>query len=273
MFAKLFSLTRPLIVFDLETTGLRGSRILEFAFESYRPDGTTSAYRTLVNPGIPIPPETTAVHGITDDDMARCQRCAGTPDEHPHDACQDFRPIPRWEGLAQNAARGLSDCDFGGKNIRFDLEVMTGEMRRVGVPWSYRGAAILDADRLEAILEPRDLASLYRRRTGREPEGAHRADNDVRMTAEVLVDQIVRGEGALPRDLRQLHELQWPGWIDSEGRFRRRKTGEVALSFGQHRDVDVRRVPPTYWKWMAGADFSDEVKDLARECAAGRFPK
>lgn len=278
--AQLLKLERPLILFDLETTGLNveEARIVELAHEVHRPDGTVSVYRTLINPGVPLG-ESSAIHGITEADLLACQACGKLIADHvvsevALEPCTAPRGVPKFINLAPNLARGYSNCDFAGKNIRYDLRVMNAEFKRVGIPWSYVGAAVLDADRLEAALEPRDLSSLYRRRLGREPEGAHRADNDVRMTREILEDQLTKGGDILPLDLRRLHELQWPGWLDAEGKFRRVKSGAVEITFGKHVGTDVRRVPRSYLEWMAGpkGDFQADTKKLALQMVGGVFP-
>lgn len=280
MLASIIRLERPLIVFDLETDGLKNARIVEIGHEVHKPDGTVAVYRTLVDPERPISAESMAVHGIKDEDLKNCVRCGAPRDSHAAESLDDLRPsadhefraVPKFVQIAKSIATGYSNCDFAGKNIRFDLRVMSEEMQRVGVPWFYAGACVIDAERLEALLEPRDLSSLYRRRLGREPEGAHGAADDVRMTREILCDQLSKGGRILPLDLRRLHELQWPGWVDAEGKLRRGKDGNVSLTFGKHYGVDVRRVDPSYWKYVIGADFSAEFKALAAGMAAGRFP-
>jgi DNA polymerase III subunit epsilon len=281
MLASIIRLERPLIVFDLETDGLKNARIVEIGHEVHRPDGTVSAYRTLVDPERPIGEDSTHVHGIKDEDVKACRSCRRPLELHRGDAmlpgvptreCEGFKPWPKFVNVAQAIAKGYTNCDFAGKNVRFDLRVLAENMQRVGVQWSYAGACVIDAERLEALLEPRDLSSLYRRRLGREPEGAHGAADDVRMTREIICDQLSKGGRVLPLDLKRLHELQWPGWIDTEGKLRRGRDGTVALTFGKHAGTDVRRVDPSYWKWVAGADFSEEFKALAAGMAAGRFP-
>lgn len=313
MLAQLLGSNRPLILFDLETTGLQRdeARIVELAHEVHRPDGTIAAFHTLVRPGVPLG-ASSAVHGISEADLLACQICHAPLEGHPtaedlldgllSTECKSPKPPYTFIALAQNLARGYSNCDFAGKNIRYDLGVMAAEMGRAKVPWSFAGARILDADRLEAALEPRSLADLYARRIGRRADGAHRAHHDVRMTAEILEDQL-RGGGlrarllarllvvcpdpalvrdamaeiwpeptALPRDLDALHEMSWPGWVDSEGKIRKDKDGVARLAFGKHRDLDVRRVPGDYWKFMLRGDFSEEVKGIVRGIIAGRIP-
>lgn len=288
--AGLLGLTRPLIVFDLETTGLKPeeARIVEIAHEVHRPDGVVALWRALVRPGVALG-TSTEIHHITEEMLASCRICGRGKDAHgavpletPSDpalACEAYVPNFRFADIAQNIARGYSNCDFAGKNIRYDLRVLACEMKRHNVEWSYAGAHILDADRLEALIEPRDLSSLYRRRLGKEPNGAHRADNDVRMTTEVLIDQIEKRGDAFPLDLKAIHDLSWPGWIDSEGKLRKGKDGIIRINFGKHTGVDIRNVPRDYWEWCAGLsrgtkpDFTPEFRQLALDMIAGKFPQ
>lgn len=268
--AQLLNSDLPIINFDLETDGLtEGSRVVEIGQQVHRPDGEILEWNSYVNPGRPIDPGAVATHGITDARLTGCQKCGRPREEHTD---HEFKIIPTFIQLASSLANGYRNCHFSGKNIRFDLGIFDGEFRRARVPWSYSEAAIIDTDRLEALLEPRDLSSLYRRRLGKEPEGAHSALADVRMTHEILVDQLQKSEGKLPLDVRRLHELQWPGWIDCEGKIRRGKDGVVRIQFGKHRGTDVRRVDPSYWSWVLKQDFSTEFKALAARMAKGEFP-
>lgn len=277
MLNNLLKLERPLIIFDLETTGTNTDTdlIIEIAYERYASDGNVAKWRSLINPGIPIPPDSIEIHHITDLHMLACQRCGLSAGEHPvqldHITCEAFRLIPRFEQIAQRIAQGFSNCDFGGKHIRFDLAVMAARMAALSIPWSYKDAKIIDVDRLEAILEPRDLSSLYKRRIGKDPVDAHRADNDVRMTIELLEEQLIRTD-MLPLNLAELHELQWAGWVDTEGKLKRGKDGIVRITFGKHRNTDVRRVPRSYWQWVPKSDMSREFKEYATQMAGGVFP-
>lgn len=283
MLHTVLNLTRPLVIFDLETTGVRvdSARIVEMAFRIYTAEGTTKHWRSLVNPGIPIPPETTETHHIKDSDMVGCRLCGQHSSSHPvpdsegggaGNACPEFKPIPFFKDIAETIAKGFSNCDFGGKNIRFDLQVLDAEMRRNRQPWSYEGAAVLCADRFEQIGEPRSLSALYKKHTGKDLVGAHSALVDVDASIEVMVQQLTKYATALPRNLRSLHELQWPGWIDAEGKFRF-KGNEPVITFGKHNGTPMRQVPRSYWTWIAGNDFSPEIKRIAEEAAKGNFPQ
>lgn len=281
------TLTRPLVVLDCETTGLNTetSRIVELAFQVHKPDGEVDEWRSLINPGVPIPPRVTKVHGITDEDMVKCRVCAHSKDDHELSelittgvpaidraltGCGEFHPIPRFDQIADKLARGFTDVDFAGKNVRFDLSILHAEFRRAKVEWSYAGAYIIDADRLEALAYPRDLTSLHKRYVGLPHDDAHAALSDVRATVTVI-DAQLRQHEQLPRTLKELHDLSWAGWIDSEGKFRHHD-GEPTVMFGKHRYEPMREVPKDYWQYMIRGDFSAEAKRYAAEALAGRFP-
>lgn len=266
-------LTRPLILFDLETTSLdvQTARIVEIGFQQWTANGLQKEWKSLVNPGVPI--TNSDKHHVTDLMVHSCRVCNANERSGVFIvcSCDEKKPWPTFPQLAESLARGFSNCDFAGKNVRYDLQILANEMIRARVAWSYVGAYVIDADRLEALGEPRDLSSLYRRRVGREPADAHHALADVQMTAELL-DAQLRDFSKLPRDLSQLHELQWPGFIDAEGKFRFDKAGIPRCAFGKHRDAAMRDIPQSYYRWMAEGDFSAEVKALAKDAQFGKFP-
>lgn len=274
MIVDLLTLTRPFIIFDLETTGFRpDDRVIEIGFQIYGPEGMMKEWRALINPLMPIPPGATAVHGISDAMVKGCRECGQGKDNHLiGDSCKEFLPCFTFAQLAPNLAMGFSGCDFGGKNVRFDLGKMAEEMARVNVPWSYAGARVICADRLEQLAEPRNLSALYTRRTSKAPLKAHSALDDVQMTAEVL-DAQFRTFEQLPRDLDALHKLQWPDWIDSEGKFRF-LDGVPKCWFGKrYKGQDMRTIPTDFYTWMLGQNFSPEVKAIAADAVAGKFPQ
>lgn len=280
-----FDLTRPLVIPDTETTGTNteADRIIEIGMRVHAPGQEPRQWRTFVNPGVPIPPASTQVHHITDAMVTACRNCCRSRAAHDlseaveetASRCEGFRPWPTFRQLAQRLADGFTGVDFAGKNVRFDLRIIAAEMARAGVPWSYAGARIVDIDRIEQLGEPRDLSSLYRRRVGREPVNAHSALDDVMMSEEILEAQFA-AFGQLSRDLDALHALQWPGWVDAEGKFRRREDGVVICSFGQkYNGRPIREIPPDFWRGFilkAGSTFSAEIKAIARDALEGRYP-
>lgn len=273
MLSNLLKITRPLIVCDVETTGTApGSRIIQLGFQVHRPDGVIDEWKSLVNPGMKIPPAITKITGITDAMMAGCRVCGRFQAQHTaedaHGRCEGFKSIPTFAQIAPRLVKGFTDCDFAGKNIRFDLERLSEEFSRTSTHWSYAGARILCADALERILEPRDLSSLYRRRVGKEPIDAHDALADVRMTTGLIEVQLSLLNG---KTLDDLHEQSWPGFLDAGGKFRLRD-GEGVVMFGKHREQKMSSVPADYWRWLVRSEFPADVKSIAERALRGEFP-
>jgi DNA polymerase-3 subunit epsilon len=217
----------------------------------YPDDRPLKEWRSLINPGISIPPAATAIHGITDADVFG-------------------RPL--FKQIAVSLAGGFTDCDYAGKNVRFDLRVLAAEFARAKVAWSYAGARIIDADRLEALAHPRDLASLHEKYVGLKHDGAHGALADVRASVTVLVKQL-EAHATLPRDLDQLHNLSWPGWISLDGGIRF-IDGVATMCFGKHRGKPMKDVPRDYWDFVlsSSTDFGPDMKALAAKAKMGEFP-
>ncbi len=251
----MINLTRLLVCVDVETTSLnsRDARIVEIAFRLYKgvfPGQPERERSSLVNPGVPIPESATKVHHITD------AMVSGSP---------------TFSEIAPGVARVFVNCDFAGMNVRFDLRVIAAEMARAGVSWSYVGAKIVDAGRLEQLGEPRTLSHLYEKHLGRRLEGAHGAAADVAATAEVIEAQL-RRYPRLPRSLDLLHREQWPGEIDPDGRFKF-VDGVACVMFGKWNGRPMRDVPNDYWDWLLSSDFPADVKALASQAKLGKFPR
>lgn len=239
-----FRLSRPLAFLDLETTGLNPGkdRILELAVIRVSPNGDVEERVRRFHPGIPIPSEATAVHGITDDDIAQ---------------------EPSFAARAKAIADFLDSCDLAGFNLRrFDLPMLLAEFRRSGVPFSVQGRRLVDVQTIFHREEPRDLSAAARFYLGREHKDAHSALGDIRTTAAVLAAQLQRYPH-LPRDLDGLHaycDEVSPFQTPLERWFR---IGEGGLVFrrGKHRGRPLGQVAseePDYLRWMLGADEMEE---------------
>lgn len=277
MIHQRLTLTRNLFVFDTETTGTdrKEARILQFGFQLFTAQGLVREWRSLINPGVPIPLETSKVHGIYDLDMQRCRECRLVVDDVAPDRCQCATPRrpPYFRQIAQNLAEGFVNCDYAGKNIRFDLQILAAEFARLGIKWSYKDARIIDADRLEQICEPRDLTTLYKKYTGKEIEDAHDALADVRATTEVISCQLGKYPDLFPTDLDALHQLLWPDWIDVEGKFRFINGVPCVGRWGKHANKPMEKVDPSYWDFILRGEFSFEVKEIARKAKLREFPE
>ena len=181
-------LVRPLTVFDLETTGVNveEDRAIEIAALRIEPSGAFASHSRRVNPGRLIPAEATAVHGITDEDVA-------------HE--------PSFRDIAPRLARFLDGCDLAGFNVgRFDIPLLEAEFRRAEVAFSMEGRRVVDAQGIFHHYEPRDLAAAVRFYTESDIEDAHSARGDLVSTLYVLRGQLDR-YADLPRDVAALDEL------------------------------------------------------------------
>jgi len=253
-----FELDRPLAFLDLETTGLStvSDRIIELAIIRVTPQGDVLEAVRRFNPGIPISPDASAVHGITDEDLA---------DEPPFAA------------RAKSLAELLEPCDLGGFNIRrFDLPMLLAEFKRAGVTFSVQGKRLLDSQVIFHREEPRDLSAAARFYLSREHEEAHTALGDIRTTAAVLSAQLQKYPD-LPRTPDGLHAYcdEVSPFQTELDRWFYRRDGELVFRRGKHKGEPLDKVAatsPDYLQWMLGADDMDEeVLRTVREALEGPF--
>ena len=244
-------LSRPLVFFDLETTGVDvgKARIVEISVAKHLPDGTVESKTRRLNPGVPIPPEATAVHGISDADVAG---------------------EPEFKLVAAGLSTYLADCDLAGYNlIRYDLPVLEAEFRRAEVSFSLKGRKVLDVMKIFYRKEPRDLASACRFYLGREHDGAHSAQADVAATAEVLGAMMAR-YGDLPSSLPELCEhLTDPDKLDLAGNLLL-VNGKPHLTFGKHAGKSLEWVAenfPGYLNYILEGTFLSDTKAIVARYA------
>lgn len=244
---------------DLETTGVDpyDDRIVEIAIE-VEPDpfegGTMRHYFVeRVDPGRPIPPDATAVHGITDSDVEGALR---------------FREIaPR----VQELLSGSVLVTYNG--MRFDTILVDRELRDAGekgLDRDDRGRIVhpeIDLLALWRNVEPRDLRTAVRRFAGAKGFDAHSASGDISVLGDVLAGMTSEFLDVI--DDEDIVALSRPAWmVDRDGKFRRRDDGRIVLAFGKHRDELASSVPD-YLSWMLGADFSPETKSWATDLLSG----
>ena len=250
---------KPLVFFDLETTGTDRfmDRVVEIGALRIETSGDLSFFEQRIHPGIRIPRESSAIHGITDADVRDCPRFAEV--------------IPQIEEV-------FAGADLSGYNIRtFDVPVLQKEYERAGRELRLEGRRIVDAQVIFFRKEPRDLSAALRFFSGREHTGAHSSLADVIAAAEVLSGELSRYSD-LPRTIAGLAEFSSPiegRYVDPDKRFLWRD-GEAVFAFGEHRGIplkEVARTSPGYLEWMANRDFPSETKRIVREALRGSFPE
>ena len=252
-------LDRPLAFFDIEATGLspRADRIIELCIIKITPNHQRSTHTFRINPECKIPKESTAIHGITDADVADC---------------------PTFSMLAREISDLLEGCDLGGFNIaRFDIPMLAEEFKRSGIPFSTESRRILDVQRIFHRMEPRDLSAALRFYCGKEHVDAHGAEADVVATIEVFDGQLERYPD-LPRDMDKLDDFcnqRNPDWVDSSGKLIWQH-GEVVLNFGQRRGTSLKSLIEAndgYINWMLRADFPPDTRKIIEDAQKGRWPR
>ena len=252
-------LRRPLAFIDLESTGTspERDRIVEIAILKLHPDGREEFRSKRVNPGVPIPPDATAVHGITDVDVAG---------------------EPEFIQYARGVYSFLEGCDFAGFGItRFDLPLLRAEFWRARqIDFRWRECAVIDALAIFHTQHPRDLSAAVQLYCGRTFPKAHAAQDDVRAAMDVLVAQLEQHQD-LPRkvvDLDRFLNGEVTDRVDHDGRFVW-IAGAATFAFGVnkgHSLNDVAAIDPEYLGWMLDRDFEPEVKEIARAALRGEFP-
>ncbi len=256
-------LERPLAVFDLETTGTSvfEDRIVELAIVTIHPDGHRERYVQRVNPGRPIPPEASAVHGI-------------------HDA--DVQDAPRFEELVPELLRRFTGVDLGGFNLlRFDLPLLKKELERAGASLPEESRHVVDSQVIFHLMEPRNLGAAVRFYCDRELEGAHGALADAEATLDVLLAQ-VEHYSTPPREIPSgvaeldgLSQRRDDSFIDPEGKIVW-VGDEAALGFGKYKRTTLRKLmaeAPNYLEWILRKDFSDQVKGIISDAIEGKYPE
>lgn len=252
-------LVRPLVVFDIESTGVspRKDRIIELAAIKLMPDGEEISKCWLMNPGVPIPPETTAIHGISDEIVKDC---------------------PTFADKAEEIFEFFRGCDLSGFNAdRFDIPCLEEEFARVGMAFAPSARKHVDVQRIYHKKEPRDLSAAVRFYLGRNHDGAHGAEADTRATLEVLKAQTAKYSD-LPATVDEMDEYLVPHDpmnADRAGTLRW-KDGELTINFGKKKGESLKKLllnEPNYLKWILKGDFDTEVRMIIKDLLDnGRLP-
>lgn len=269
------NLTKPLVVFDLETTGLDlvNDRVIQLSYIKVCPDGTELRGNEIINPGKPIAPEITALTGISDDDV---------------------KDRPAFKELAPRLAEEFKGCDFAGFNSNhFDIPMLAEEFLRAGIDFDFGKCRLIDAQAIFHKMERRNLAAAYKFYTGRKMEEdfeAHRADQDTEATYRVLMGELDKyapgvqeePDRVLHNDMDELAEFSknndnvdfagriiWKDLTDAQGNTLTDKDGNPrrheVFNFGKYKGwdvVEVLRRDPGYFSWMLSSDFTFNTKQV-----------
>ncbi len=254
------NLSRPLAIFDLETTGIRAAtdRIVEICIVRVETDNKTIVKTYRINPGIPIPLDATLIHGISD---------------------EDIKDAPTFKEMAKELEELLKDCDLSGFNSnRFDIPLLVEEFLRADVDFDLRDRHFIDVQNIFHKMEPRNLRAAYKFYCDEELIDAHSAEADTLATYEILKAQIQRykdteykdedGNISLPikNDMKALHDFSYnTRFVDLVGMIVFNAQQEEVFNFGKHKGrkvEDVFKKEPQYYDWMMKAEFPLSTKKV-----------
>ena len=234
------NLTRPICFFDLETTGvdIGKDRIVEISILKIFPNGNKESKTWLVNPTIPIPYETTLVHGITNEKVAN---------------------EPTFVQLSATIFSMIKDSDLAGYNSdRFDIPLLAEELLRAGVDFDMKNRVSVDVQTIFHKMEERTLSAALKFYTGNSHENAHTAEADTLATYEILKAQLDRYPN-LNNDMKLLSEFTTRKKIaDFAGMIAFDKDNDEIFTFGKHKGTKVEKVletEPGYFSWIQNAEF------------------
>ncbi|WP_302397978.1 3'-5' exonuclease [Leyella stercorea] len=280
------NLTRPLIVFDLETTGLDfiRDRIIQISYIKVSPDGTEERENLFVNPEKPIPHEVVELTGITNDDV---------------------KDAPTFKTLAPQLSEKFKGCDFAGYNSNhFDIPMLAEEFLRAGIDFDFSKVRLIDAQTIFHKMERRNLAAAYKFYCGRKMEEdftAHRADEDTEATYRVLMGELDKyapgvqeePDRVLENDMDCLAEFSkqndnvdfagrivWKPLLGTDGKPVLDADGKEqkveVFNFGKYKGrpvADVLRTDIGYYSWMMGGDFTFNTKQVLTRIRLKGFNK
>ena len=280
------NLTKPLVIFDLETTGLDlvNDRIIQISFIKVYPDGKEERGDYLVNPEKPIPSEISALTGISDADVANAKT---------------------FKQLSSELEAKFKGCDFAGFNSNhFDIPLLAEEFLRAGIDFDFAKCRLIDVQTIFHKMERRNLAAAYKFYCGRKMEedfAAHRADQDTEATYRVLQGELDRynpltaetPDRALPNDMDYLAEFSktnnyvdfagriiWKEMVDAKNETIKDKDGKTLMhevfNFGKYKGWDVAEVlkrDPGYYSWMLSSDFTNNTKQVLTRIRLREFNK
>ena len=251
------NLKNPLVFFDLETTGIdiAKDRIVEISMVKVMPNGEEIVKTRRINPGMPIPPESTAIHGITDEDVKDC---------------------PKFKEIAKSLAAQIEGCDLAGFNSnRFDIPMLE-EFLRAGVDVDLNRRKFIDVQTIFHKMEQRNLTAAYKFYCNKDLANAHSAEADTMATYEVLKAQLDRYP-ELENDVNFLSKYSsFTNNVDFAGRMVYNEKGQEVINFGKYKGRVVEEVlksDPSYYAWIMNGDFPLNTKKMLTEIRLRGFNK
>lgn len=242
------NLKNPIVFFDLETTGINinTDRIVEICYLKVYPNGNEEAKTLRINPEMPIPESSSAIHGIYDVDVVDC---------------------PTFKEVARNIANDIEGCDLAGFNSnRFDIPVLAEEFLRVGVDIDMTKRKFVDVQVIFHKMEQRTLSAAYKFYCERDLEDAHTAEADTRATYEVLQSQLDRYGEALKNDIAFLADYSsYNKNVDFAGRMVYDEKGVEVFNFGKYKGQSVSEIlkkDQGYYSWIQNSDFTLNTKAM-----------
>jgi DNA polymerase-3 subunit epsilon len=252
------NIKKPLAFIDLETTGINvtSDRIVELSVLKISPNGKEEWLTSRVNPEMPIPPKSTSIHGITDEDVAES---------------------PTFKGIARNLSAFLEGCDLAGYNaIKFDIPMLAEEFLRANIDFSFQKRRYVDVQVIFHKKEQRTLAAAYLFYCKKELEGAHGSKADTAATFEVLKCQLDRYKD-LENDIEKLADFSsFNSNVDFAGRIIKDEKGVEIFNFGKHKGKSVEAVftdEPSYYSWIMNGEFPLYTKKVVTEIKLRSFGK
>ena len=253
-------LTRPLVVFDLETTGtwIEKDRIIEIALIKVHPDGQREEFTSRVNPAMPIPPRASEITGITD---------------------ADVKDAPAFGNIAGKVLQFIGDADLSGFNVeRFDLPLLSREFTDAGFQFDYSQRTIYDAQKIFHLHEKRDLSAALNFFCHKELKDAHAALADAQASLDILEEQLKRYGGGQDQ-IEALKDFDYEPnneFFDNDRKFRW-WNGDLYMTFGKYARKEPLKViakkDPYYLQWILDKDFPEEVKVMVQGVLNGQYPK
>lgn len=243
------NLKKPLAFFDLESTGIDfvKDRIVEISVVRINPDQSQEWLTKRINPTIPIPIESSQIHGIYDEDVATA---------------------PTFKESAQEIYDFLNPCDLGGFNSnRFDIPMLLEEFIRAGYSFDIENRYLVDVHRIFTLMEKRDLTAAYKFYCHKELINAHSAEIDVAATRDVFFAQLEKYD-SLKNEVAFLHQFTNEERIIDSGRRLVYQNDKPAFNFGKHKGKTVEQVlreEPSYFSWMMNGDFPMHTKQKLKE--------